>query len=324
MLAPGVAPPDRDGVRFRSLPDDGIGTAYFWRVWRRLPAIHRAARRVGADVYHLPDPALIPLGVALKLGGARVVYDAHEDRPRQALTKYAALERPVVARVSSLMWRFLEAVARVTFDRFVTATPAIARRYPASRTVVVHNFPRWEEFEAPPPPYPGRPNHVIYAGGIHRFLGLLEAVEAIGLLPAHLDARLVLCGHFTRASPAFAEELAALPGWERVLYLGLRPRAEVLRRLGEVRVGVTPLAPRPEHREAIGNKTFEYMAAGLPVVVPDFPVWRRVVRDRRAGITVDTRDPARVAAALQYLLENPGEAEEMGRRGREVVLKSFN
>jgi glycosyltransferase involved in cell wall biosynthesis len=327
VLAPGSAPEARDGVRFHSLPDVGEATAYFWRVWRRLPAIHRAARRLDADVYHLPDPALVPLGLALKLGGAKAIYDAHEDRPRQALTKYGALGRPVVARVSSLVWTLLEAVARHTFDRFVAATPAIARRYPPARTVVVHNFPRWEEFDpasnGDAPPYAQRPHDVLYAGGIHRYLGVREAVEAVGLLPAHLDARLILFGHFHRAHPGFADELARLPGWRRVVHLGRRPREEVIERLGTVRVGVTLLYPRPEHRLAMGNKTFEYMAAGLPVVVPDYPVWREIVGGARAGLTVDSSDPAQVAAAIQYLLEHPAEAEAMGRRGREAVAARY-
>ena len=84
LFVPGPAPAEADGVHFHSLPDVGATTAYFWRVWPKLPQMYRATRRVAADVYHMPDPALIPLGIALKLRGARLVYDAHEDRPKQA------------------------------------------------------------------------------------------------------------------------------------------------------------------------------------------------------------------------------------------------
>src|SRR5437764_13872224 len=142
LFVPGPAPAEADGVHFHSLPDVGATTAYFWRVWPKLPHIYRATRRVAADVYHMPDPALIPLGLALKLRGARVIYDAHEDRPRQARTKYSAIGRPVLGVISSALWRLLETVAKGTFDRFVAATPTIARRFPAEKTVTIHNFPR--------------------------------------------------------------------------------------------------------------------------------------------------------------------------------------
>ena len=133
-------PASRNGVRFHSLPDVAPATAYFWQVWRRLPAIYCRAREVRAAAYHLPDPALIPLALLLKLGGARVIYDAHEDRPRQALTKYRALGRPLVAIVTSLMWRLLESAAKLFIDRFIAVTPHIAARFPAGRTTVVRNY----------------------------------------------------------------------------------------------------------------------------------------------------------------------------------------
>jgi glycosyltransferase involved in cell wall biosynthesis len=328
LLVPGPTPEERDGVRFHALPDVDRTTAYFWRVWRRLPEIHRLARSVDAAVYHMPDPSLIPLGLALKLRGAKVVYDAHEDRPRQARTKYGAARRPVVAAVSSVLWSVLEGVAKLTFDRFVAATPTIARRFPARRTVVVHNYPRAEEFDPvsddPPAPYAERPNHVVYAGGLHRYYGIREAVEAMALLPARLDARLLLIGDFRRAHGGFRRELEALPGWRRVVHVGRLPREEVRQHLTAARVGLTVLGPRPEHVDAIGNKTFEYMASEIPVVASDFPVWRRIVGGEGAGLTVDSRDPARIAAAIQRLLEHPDEAEAMGRRGRDAVAARYN
>ncbi len=320
-------PASRNGVRFHSLPDVAPTTAYFWQVWRRLPAIYSRAREVRAAAYHLPDPALIPLALLLKLRGARVIYDAHEDRPRQALTKYGALGQPLVAIVTSLMWRLLESAAKLFIDRFIAVTPHIAARFPAGRTTVVRNYPRLEEFASArrrQPRYAARPNHVVYTGAVRPGTGVEVMVEAMGLLTDELDARLLLVGDFRRARPGMRAELERLPGWERVVALGPRPRPEMIETLAGARIGVALYSPRPEQVHAMGNKIFEYMAVGLPVVAPDFPVWRDVVRDRRAGLTVDPTDPRKVARAIRYLLLHPREAEAMGASGAEAVASEFN
>lgn len=72
------------------------------------------------------------------------------------------------------------------------------------------------------------------------------------------------------------------------------------------------------------NKLFEYMASGLPVIVSDTPGWRWLTDELRCGLAVDPLDPGSIAAAIEYLLSHPDEAEEMGRRGRQAVQDRFN
>lgn len=325
VLTPWPAPPATAGVTFHALPDIGPH-AYFWRVWRHAWTIYRRSRAVGAAVYHIPDPSLIPVALVLKLRGAKVVYDAHEDRPRQARTKYH--ERPVVGWVSSLLWLALEAVAKLAFDAIVAATPAIARRFPKRKTVTVRNLALLEEFDrdgaGSPRPYREREKRIVYTGALNLHRGIRQLVEAVDFLPDELDAELVLIGDFERAHPGFEAELRRLPGWRRVRYLGWCERPQMLAELDAARVGAVLLQPRPEHREALPNKLLEYMGAGLPIVASHFPLWRTLVEGNGAGVTVDPTHPRAIADTFERLLSEPAAAEAMGRRGSAAVRREYN
>lgn len=317
-----AGPPDvRDGVRVHSL-------APRWerpplrRQWRLQSSALTAAWRIGADVYHLHDPHLIPLGLALKRRGARVIYDVHEHYPRHALSKLAG--RPVRGGLKSATWETLETLARASFDGFVCATEEIATRFPAERAALVRNFPRADEGPHPrAPAYRERPPKVVFVGVQNRMRGLFEAVEAMELLPARLGARLRLVGSIRPLR--HAAEVARRPGWRHVEHVPWQPRERVWHELGRARVGLVALHPMPNHLTATGsNKLFEYMAAGLPVITSDQPAWRRVARETGCGLAVDPRDPRALARAIEHLLTNPEEAEEMGRRGRALVESRYN
>jgi len=103
--------------------------------WR----MYRAVRAAQPRVAHFHDPELIPVGLALKLSGIKVVYDVHEDVPRQILGKHWIspwLRRPVAWAAEAFEW-----LAGRAFDGMVAATPTIARRFPEHKTVTVQNFP---------------------------------------------------------------------------------------------------------------------------------------------------------------------------------------
>jgi glycosyltransferase involved in cell wall biosynthesis len=320
LLVPNPPAAEVDGIRLHALPAL-TGHRYPWRVWGVLPQVLRAARAVGADVYHLHDPDLIPVGLRLRAQGAKVVYDAHEDSPVQARSIY--LERPLTARLTSLAWRAFEGAAARRFDGLVCATPTIAGKFPPGRTVTARNFPRLDEFGPPPPPN-GRGNVAVYAGNITVIRGIREMVRALSLMPDELDPSLLLVGSFPSLDPGLRSEVERLPGWDRVRYLGWQQRPGLLGALGQARAGLVVLHPRPNYLESLPIKLFEYMACGLPVVASDFPLWRRVVRETGCGLLVDPLDPCAIAEALTHLLRHPAEAAEMGRRGRAAVETAYN
>ena len=79
----------------------------------------------------------------------------------------------------------------------------------------------------------------------------------------------------------------------------------------------------PSIYEPFGIVNLEAMATEAPVVASRVGGIPEIVKDRETGILVEPNNPEQLADAITYLLENPEEAVEMGRRGRRRVLKEF-
>lgn len=278
-------------------------------------------RHTKPQLVHFHDPELIPLGLLLRLRGCQVIYDVHEDVPRQTMSKHwipVIFRWPVATAIAAMEW-----LAGKAFNGIVPATPTIAARFPVGKTVLVQNFPIQSELVlADPLPYVERPPKFAYVGGIADIRGGKEMVQALEYMTDLPEVRLEMAGGISPES--FGAELRELAGWPKVTYRGIIGRQEVARLLGSARAGLVLFQPMPNHVDAQPNKMFEYMSAGLPIIASDFPLWRQIVAGAECGLLVDPLDPRAIANALRWVLEHPLEAEAMGQKGQEAVHKIYN
>jgi glycosyltransferase involved in cell wall biosynthesis len=281
-----------------------------------------AALRENADVYHFHDPELIPAGVFLRLLGHKVIYDIHENLPKTLSYKHylpAWIRKSLVRTVA-----ILEQLASRSFSALITTTATVGARFAPwnSQICLVRNYPSLDEF-AVSNSHAKRGRSFVYVGAcITAARGAREMVEAIGLLPAHSSPKLQLAGRFD--PPELQKQLQALPGWQRVEVLGYLDRVQVAEVMFRAFAGVVTIHPEPNYLEALSVKLFEYMAAGLPVIANNFPVYSDIVEEARCGLLVNSLNVQEIADAMAYLLDNPEEAREMGERGRFAVLHKFN
>ena len=278
-------------------------------------------RRIRPILIHFHDPELIPAGIVLKLLGYRTIYDVHEDVPRAIMDKFW-LPR-VFRHVLSWSAELLEWLGAKLFDGIVSATPKIAERFPPGKTIVVQNFPIISELTVTNRvPYEMRKNSFVYVGAISKLRGANEMFGSIGMLDERYQARLELAGAFRPVT--LQDELESIPGHDRVNFHGWASREQVATMLGETKAGLVVLHPTPAYKDAYPVKMFEYMAAGLPVIASDFPLWRQIVEDAGCGILVDPFEPRAIADAMQWILEHPLEAAAMGQCGRRAVEEKYN
>ncbi|MBI2848732.1 MAG: glycosyltransferase family 4 protein [Chloroflexi bacterium] len=301
-----------EGIKIKAVPvPRGRSSRMLRTTWQLL----KPALRERAEVYHFHDPELIPLGLLLRLCGRRVIYDVHEDLPRQVMGKAWIPRRG--RKLVSLLAGAVETLGARIFNGLVAATPAIAGRFPPHKTVIVQNYPSLGELQGLELlPYSERPPQIAYIGVITSARGAREMVQALAMLPKPLCAKLVLAGNFR--PEALETDLRRLEGWGQVDYLGWLPRNQVVELLNRSRAGLVLFHPEANHVEAQPTKLFEYMALGLPVVASDFPLWRSFLDG--CGLLVDPLDPAAIASAVTWVLENPAAAAAMGEKGRNTVL----
>lgn len=305
-----------DSVR---IVDAGGSTGRLDRM-RNAPArVLAKALALESDLYHLHDPELIPIGLKLLRRGKRVVFDFHEDVPKQLLGK-PYLNKPILWGLSKA-FSALEKWAVPQFTGIVAATPFIRDKFlPLNpRTVDINNYPLLGELDAQVP-WEAKQSEVCYVGGIGRIRGIEEVVDAMSRVRTLV--RLNLCGRFSE--PAVEQACKAATGWGRVNELGFVDRQGVREVLGRSVAGIVTFHPLPNHIDAQPNKMFEYMSAGIPVIASDFPLWREIVVGNQCGLCVDPLDPEAIARAIDYLVEHPDHARQMGENGRRAVLEKYN
>lgn len=306
----------KDGVM---IVDVGRLSGRFSRMLKTTQRVFNKAVALDADIYHLHDPELIPSGLKLKRLGKKVIFDSHEDVPKQLLGKpYLG---PMSSLVLSKVIGYYERFACQQFDGIIAATPFIRDKFLLinPHTVNVNNFPLIGELDAAVP-WGKKHDEICYVGGISTIRGVKETVRAFDLLQS--SARLNLGGSFSE--PALEAEVKTYPGWTRVNALGFLDRTGVRNVLGRSVAGLVTLHPVINYLDALPVKMFEYMAAGIPVIASNFPLWREIVEGNRCGLCVDPLDPKAIAAAIDYLVMNPEIAKGMGENGRTAIREQYN
>lgn len=71
------------------------------------------------------------------------------------------------------------------------------------------------------------------------------------------------------------------------------------------------------------NKLFEYMAAGLPVLVSERPALRSFVEKHDCGASLNERDPESIAAAVNGFLDDPEKRRRMGQNALRAFQNQF-
>ncbi len=317
IVADGNGDEINDGIR---IYDVGRQPGRVGRMTITSRRILARALKLNADIYHLHDPELLVIAKRLKRAGKAVIFNAHEDVPVPILGK--PYLRPVFRRALSRSFAAYEARICRGLDALVAATPFIRDKLLRinSNTVDINNYPIPDELVSPEVVPSGNRKNICYLGSISVNRGIFELVLAMELLDS--TTRLSLAGRFEDES--VRTQLKACAGWNRVDELGYLDRDDIRRVLLNSAAGLVTLRPLPNYLDAHPIKMFEYMSAAVPVIASDFPLWREIIEGNGCGLCVDPEQPEAIARAINYLIQNPVKAREMGENGCRAVQNTYN
>lgn len=306
--------------------DEGISIrdigAYRVRFQRMLKAPFRMFREllsIKADIFVFHDAELLPLALAMKLvSKARIVYDSHESY--RDLILHKEYIKPRYAKLLSKAFGLLEDFVVKRLDFVFSATKHIDAQFDLSdRTAVLYNYPKLSEWDK----MPSRVNdascaEIVYIGSITAERGISYLLQAI----EPLDCLLHLAGNYEPES--FKEKLQAQPGWSKVREYGYIDRSKVLQIISRSVAGLILVQRLPNYIESLSTKMFEYMAGGIAVIAPDFPIYKAIIEQNQCGICVDPANIDQIRAAISYLIANPAEARKMGDNGIRLTKEVYN
>lgn len=279
---------------------------------------YQTAKTLDADIYHLHDPELLPYALKLKKNGKIVIFDSHENYTES---------------ISQKFWipKLFRKIIQFMFNRYyfnvltkIDALIAVPHNYEfiknVNRTINVANYPVILNFDVAAKPLPSRT--ICFAGGIAEQWSHENTLKALFLCK---NVNYNLCGF---AQNNYLDKLAKNKAWKDVNYLGTIAYLEVANILKSSNIGMALLKPSNNTNGKLGSlsstKLFEYMLVGIPFICTNFILWEEIVKEYDCGICVDPENIEEIAQAINYLLDNPNVAKQMGENGRRAVLEKYN
>lgn len=292
-----------------------LGQQYDSRIKRILFApkqIYKKAREINAEVYHLHDPEL--LRIARKLERKKkVVFDSHEASAEQIRIK--TYLSPYVRKLVAALYKkyerhVLKYISAVIFPCLYEGKDYFEGNY--KKLVYIDNLPLVDGgIEVSE--YKSREGYSCYVGALSEARGINQIIQAA----EKAQMKLVVAGRGMDLTYSESQYLE---------FRGFVARKEAEKIIGDSSIGLCVLQNNGQYGKAwnLPTKICEYMMAGIPIVMSDFSYYKKMNEKYGFGICVPPNDVEAIAEALIYLRNHKLEAEEMGKRGRKLVLTELN
>lgn len=285
------------------------------------------ALEVNADIYHLHEPELLPVGMKLKCKGKIVIFDSHEYygwQLRDNIHKIKVIKTPAfLMKVFGNLYMRYEKHVCMKLDGVVQVCTMNGVDYfdhRCQKTLFIRNLPSLSDYTRKTPIDYSQGPAVAMIGGITKERGITQLIEAA----YQAKAKLLLAGAFSPKS--YEDELKAMPEYACVDYKGFLDKKGMVALLEEANIGASTLLNVGQYDkiDTLPTKVYDYMSMQLPVVISNTEFAQKMNEKYHFAICVDPTNSQDIANAIQWLYEHPEQAYEMGNNGRKAIEEEFN
>jgi colanic acid biosynthesis glycosyl transferase WcaI len=163
---------------------------------------------------------------------------------------------------------------------------------------------------------------VSYIGTMGMAHGLETVIAAAAQLQQHPDICFLFIGEGAEKERIIA--LARDRNLTNLQFLDQQPRETIPAYIAASDACLVPLKKSDVFKTVIPTKMLEFMSCARPVILGVDGQARAIVEKAQAGIVVEPENPRALADAILYLAENMDLCTELGRNGRELILREFS
>lgn len=286
-----------------------------------------AALQVDADIYHLHEPELLPVGMKLKRKGKIVIFDSHEYYGWQLhdnIHKIKIIKTPafLMKVIGNLYMRYEKRVC-MKLDAVVQVCTMNGVDYFENRckkTLFIRNLPSLSDYTRKTAIDFGKAPSIAMIGGITKERGITQLVKAT----YQAGGRLLLAGAFSPKS--YESELNEMREYTCVDYKGFLDKNGMVALLEEANIGASTLLNVGQYDkiDTLPTKVYDYMSMELPVIISNTTFAKKMNEQYHFGICVNPDDPEEISTTITWLKEHPEQALEFGKNGRKAIEKEFN
>lgn len=275
-------------------------------------------------IVHFQDADTLPFAPVLKmLKRIKIIYDVHEDYTAQILQK--GWIKPAFLRIIvSKMWGKIEKHVSAYMDAIIVAEPGIYKRftkYKVTNLILLRNFvilnlmkPKISEYSSD-----SKETILVYVG----LLDINKGVDVIIKSLEYLDnANIKLWLYGAWGNENFKKYCQSLKGYRKVEYKGQTNMEEIYKILPEADIGLAVFKRTVKHQKSLPIKLFEYMGAGLAIVISDFDYWRKLFS--KCALFVNPDNPKDVAEKIKALIGDPYLKKKLALNGKKLVEEKYN
>lgn len=147
---------------------------------------------------------------------------------------------------------------------------------------------------------------ILYQGALNLGRGLELAIRAMQYLE-NTELWLAGDGDLTSQMKNLVSELKLD---KMVKFLGRLPLQELLEITRKADLGISLEEDLGlNYRFALPNKLFDYIQAGVPVLVSDLPEMKRIVEQYQVGLVAQTRQPSELAEIMKAMLSDQAQRQ---------------